>query len=56
MTENYRDSGTLLIRNSDIKEGQFVFSEKPIHLDEEFAEKNKTRRQSSPRYPFRSCR
>jgi len=38
MTENYRDSGTLLIRNSDIKEGQFVFSEKPIHLDEEFAE------------------
>ena len=44
MTENYRDSGTLLIRNSDIKEGQFVFSEKPIHLDEEFAEKNKTRR------------
>ena len=44
MTENYRDSGTLLIRNSDIKEGQFVFSEKPIQLDEEFAEKNKTRR------------
>ena len=44
MTENYRDSGTLLIRNSDIKEGQFVFSEKTIHLDEEFAEKNKTRR------------
>ena len=44
MTENYRDSGTLLIRNSDIKEGQFVFSEEPIHLDEEFAEKNKTRR------------
>ena len=44
MTENYRDSGTLLIRNSDIKEGQFIFSEKPIHLDEEFAEKNKTRR------------
>lgn len=44
MTENYRDSGTLLIRNSDIKEGQFVFSENPIHLDEEFAKKNKTRR------------
>lgn len=44
MTENYRDSGTLLIRNSDIKEGQFVFSENPIHLDEEFAEKNKTRK------------
>lgn len=44
MTENYRDSGTLLIRNSDIKEGQFIFSEKPIHLDEEFAETNKTRR------------
>ena len=44
MTENYRDSGTLLIRNSDIKEGQFVFSENPIYLDEEFAEKNKNRR------------
>ena len=44
MTENYRDSGILLIRNSDIKEGQFVFSENPIHLDEEFAEKNKTRK------------
>ena len=44
MTENYRDSGTLLIRNSDIKEGQFIFSEKPIHLDEEFAEKNKARK------------
>ena len=44
MTENYRDSGTLLIRNSDIKEGQFEFSENPIHLDEEFAEKNKTRK------------
>ena len=44
MTENYRDSGTLLIRNSDIKEGQFVFSENPIHLDEEFSKKNKTRR------------
>ena len=44
MTENYRDSGSLLIRNSDIKEGQFVFSENPIHLDEEFAKKNKTRR------------
>lgn len=41
MTENYRDSGTLLIRNSDIKEGQFIFSEKPIHLDEEFAERIK---------------
>ena len=44
MTENYRDSGTLLIRNSDIKEGQFVFSENPIHLDEEFADKNETRK------------
>ena len=44
MTENYRKSGTLLIRNSDIKENRFEFSENPIHLDEEFAERNKSRR------------
>lgn len=44
MTENYRDSGTLLIRNSDIKENRFEFSENPIHLDEQFAEANNSRR------------
>lgn len=44
MTENYRESGTLLIRNSDIKENRFEFSTNPIHLDESFAEKNSTRR------------
>lgn len=44
MTENYRDNGTLLIRNSDIKAGYFKFSENPIHLDEQFAEKNSSRR------------
>ncbi|PGU00128.1 restriction endonuclease subunit S [Bacillus cereus] len=44
MTENYRESGTLLIRNSDIKENRFEFSNNPIHLDESFAEQNHTRR------------
>ncbi len=44
MTENYRDEGTLLIRNSDIKPGRLEFADNPIHLDEKFAEKNATRR------------
>ncbi|MBD3860244.1 restriction endonuclease subunit S [Bacillus sp. 28A-2] len=44
MTENYRKSGTLLIRNSDIKENRFEFSNEPIHLDESFAEQHHTRR------------
>lgn len=44
MTENYRDNGTLLIRNSDIKSGHFEFSKDPIYLDEVFAEKNASRR------------
>lgn len=43
MTENYTTEGTLLIRNSDIKEGRFDLSN-PIYLEEQFAEKNKTRR------------
>ena len=43
MTENYTNKGTLLIRNSDIKEGRFDLSN-PIYLEEQFAEKNKTRR------------
>lgn len=44
MTENYRETGTLLIRNSDIKENKFEFAEQPIHLEESFAEKNNSRR------------
>jgi len=44
MTENYRNEGTLLIRNSDIKEGRFEFAQNPIYLDEPFAEANNTRR------------
>ena len=44
MTENYRDAGTLLIRNSDIKEFKFDFSSTPIYLEESFAERNKGRR------------
>ncbi|NRO45038.1 restriction endonuclease subunit S [Lactobacillus helveticus] len=43
MTENYTTEGTLLIRNSDIKEGRFDLSN-PIYLEKQFAEKNKTRR------------
>ena len=43
MTKHYTDSGTLLIRNSDIKDNKFEFSESPIFLDKEFAEKNKSR-------------
>jgi len=46
MTENYRKTGTLLIRNSDIKENKFKFIEQPIHLDESFAERNNSRRLS----------
>lgn len=44
MTKNYREVGTLLIRNSDIKENRFEFADNPIHLEEGFAEKNMTRR------------
>ncbi len=44
MTKNYKDKGILLIRNSDIRDNQFKFSDKPIYLDEEFAEKNKSRK------------
>ncbi len=43
MTEHYVNKGTLLIRNSDIKEGKFEFGENPIFLDESFSEKNKSR-------------
>ena len=43
MTEHYTDKGHLLIRNSDIKDGYFEFGEKPIYLDKEFSEQNKSR-------------
>lgn len=43
MTENYVEKGTLLIRNSDIKENCFSF-EKKIFLDEEFANNNANRK------------
>ena len=32
MTKHYTNKGTLLIRNSDIKDGGFGFGENPIHL------------------------
>ncbi|KRM26228.1 type i restriction modification dna specificity domain protein [Schleiferilactobacillus harbinensis DSM 16991] len=44
MTTNYTIKGTLLIRNSDIKDGRFEFSKTPIYLNEEFARKNRTRK------------
>ena len=44
MTSHYTDKGTLLIRNSDIKDNHFEFGEEPIYLDEEFANKNANRK------------
>jgi type I restriction enzyme S subunit len=44
MTNHYSDKGTLLIRNSDIKENRFQFSNKPIHLEEKFASLNSSRK------------
>ena len=43
MTAHYTNQGTLLIRNSDIKDGKFEFDTEPIYLDKEFAEQNKSR-------------
>ena len=43
MTKQYTDEGTLLIRNSDIKDGKFEFGDNPIYLEKTFAEKNETR-------------
>ena len=43
MTKNYADHGTLLIRNSDVKDNKFDFSETPIYLISSFANQNKTR-------------
>ena len=40
MTKHYTSKGTLLIRNSDIKDGRFEFGEEPIYLDEYFAKEN----------------
>ena len=43
MTAHYTDEGTLLIRNSDIKDGRFEFGEKPIFLEKSFAMANESR-------------
>jgi len=40
MTKSYRSKGVLLIRNSDIKNNRFEFSDAPIYLDESFADEN----------------
>ena len=44
MTSHYTDHGTLLIRNSDIKDGRFEFGDNPIYLDDEFAAQNASRK------------
>lgn len=43
MTNHYTAEGTLLIRNSDIKDGRFEFDTDPIYLDMKFANENKSR-------------
>jgi type I restriction enzyme S subunit len=43
MTEHYTTEGTLLIRNSDIKDGRFEFRENPIYLEASFAQENSSR-------------
>ena len=43
MTEHYVENGVRLIRNSDIKENQFIFND-DIFLDENFANKNCNRK------------
>lgn len=43
MTKHYVNKGTLLIRNSDIKEGRFEFGGNLIFLDESFSKKNRSR-------------
>lgn len=43
MTSHYTNSGTLLIRNSDIKDNHFEFDTDPIYLEKEFAENNHSR-------------
>ena len=44
MTSHYTNKGTLLIRNSDIKDNYFEFGDEPIYLDYEFANKNSNRK------------
>lgn len=44
MTKSYRSKGTLLIRNSDIKDNHFEFSDKPIYLDTAFADNHSNRK------------
>ena len=43
MTKHYTDKGSLLIRNSDIKDGCFEFGNNPIYLDDDFSSENSTR-------------
>ena len=43
MTKHYSHRGTLLIRNSDIKDNRFEFEQTPIYLEETFAEMNTAR-------------
>ncbi len=44
MTSHYTDHGTLLIRNSDIKDSRFEFGDNPIYLDDEFSRQNASRK------------
>lgn len=44
MTKHYTDCGTLLIRNSDIKDNRFEFGDSPIYLEKSFAEANSSRK------------
>lgn len=43
MTRHYTSKGTLLIRNSDIKDNRFEFGSNPIFLEKRFAEVNASR-------------
>lgn len=43
MTKHYTNQGTLLIRNSDIKDGYFDFGAEPIFLENSFAKENSSR-------------
>ena len=43
MTKHYTEEGTLLIRNSDIKDGRFEFGDEQIYLETSFAEENSSR-------------
>lgn len=43
MTKHYTNKGTLLIRNSDIKNNKFEFNENPIYLEDSFAKENSSR-------------